>query len=115
MGFTIYNAMHCANWVINGLPERFPKLKVIWIESGLAWIPWLMQRLDNDYKMRSSEAPSLKKLPSEYMQRHVLFLAADGGSQRPRRPGDDLQDDQGRDPAVLVFGLPALGHGSAER
>lgn len=68
MGFTIYNAMHCANWVINGLPERFPKLRIIWIESGLAWVPWLMQRLDNDYKMRSSEAPMLKKLPSEYMQ-----------------------------------------------
>jgi predicted TIM-barrel fold metal-dependent hydrolase len=68
MGFTIYNAMHCANWIINGLPERFPKLPVIWIESGLAWVPWLMQRLDNDYKMRSSEAPSLTKLPSEYMK-----------------------------------------------
>ena len=27
-----------------------------------------MQRLDNDYKMRWSEAPSLKGLPSEYMQ-----------------------------------------------
>jgi hypothetical protein len=22
---------------VNGLPERFPKLKVMWIESGLAW------------------------------------------------------------------------------
>ena len=47
---------------------RFPKLKVIWIESGIAWVPWLMQRLDSDYKMRSSECPSLKKLPSEYMR-----------------------------------------------
>jgi hypothetical protein len=27
-----------------------------------------MQRLDNDYKMRWSEGPSLKKLPSEYMR-----------------------------------------------
>jgi predicted TIM-barrel fold metal-dependent hydrolase len=26
---------HMTNWVINGLPERFPKLKVLWIESGL--------------------------------------------------------------------------------
>jgi len=60
--------VHCANWVINALPERFPKLKVIWIESGLAWIPWLMQRLDNDYRMRSSEAPGLKHLPSDYMR-----------------------------------------------
>jgi len=68
VGFTFFNAIHCANWVVNGLPERFPKLKVIWIESGLAWVPWLMQRLDNDYRMRTSEAPALKKLPSEYMR-----------------------------------------------
>ena len=68
VGFTFFNAVHCANWVINGLNERFPKLKVIWIESGLAWIPWLMQRLDNDYRMRSSEAPALKRLPSDYMR-----------------------------------------------
>ncbi|MBM3485039.1 MAG: amidohydrolase [Alphaproteobacteria bacterium] len=68
LGFTFFNVVHCANWIVNALPERFPKLKVVWIESGLAWIPWLMQRLDNDYKMRSSEAPGLKKLPSEYMQ-----------------------------------------------
>jgi predicted TIM-barrel fold metal-dependent hydrolase len=68
VGFTFFNAVHCANWIVNGLPERFPKLKVIWIESGLAWIPWLMQRLDNDFRMRTSEAPSLKRLPSEYMR-----------------------------------------------
>ena len=68
LGFTIFNVVHIANWIVNGLPERFPNLKVLWIESGLAWVPWLMQRLDNDYKMRTSEAPALKKLPSEYMQ-----------------------------------------------
>ncbi|MCP3473313.1 amidohydrolase [Bradyrhizobium sp. CCGUVB1N3] len=68
LGFTFFNAVHCANWVVNGLPERFPKLKVIWIESGIAWVPWLMQRLDNDYRMRTSECPALKKLPSDYMR-----------------------------------------------
>ena len=68
IGFTLFNVVHCANWVVNALPERFPKLKVIWIESGLAWIPWLMQRLDNDYRMRTSECPGLKKLPSDYMR-----------------------------------------------
>lgn len=68
VGFTFFNAVHCANWIVNGLPERFPRLKVIWVESGLAWVPWLMQRLDNDYRMRTSEAPSLKRLPSDYMR-----------------------------------------------
>jgi predicted TIM-barrel fold metal-dependent hydrolase len=60
--------VHLTNWIVHGLPERFPKLKTIWIESGLAWIPFLMQRLDSAYLMRQSEAPLLKKLPSEYMQ-----------------------------------------------
>lgn len=68
LSFVLSNMVHLTNWVINGLPERFPKLKVMWIESGLAWVPFLMQRLDHEYLMRVSEAPLLKRLPSEYMR-----------------------------------------------
>ena len=68
LSFVHYSLIHMTNWIINGLPERFPKLKVLWVESGLAWIPYLMQRLDHEYQMRSCEAPMLKKLPSEYMR-----------------------------------------------
>jgi hypothetical protein len=67
ISFVYYNIIHLTNWIINGLPERFPKLKVMWIESGLAWVPFLMQRLDSEYMMRSSEAPLLKRRPSEYI------------------------------------------------
>ncbi len=68
LGFTWYNILHCTNWVINGMGERFPKLPVIWIESGLAWVPFLMQRLDHEYMLRPSECPLLKKKPSDYMR-----------------------------------------------
>jgi predicted TIM-barrel fold metal-dependent hydrolase len=68
IGFVFFNMIHLTNWIMNGLPERFPKLKVMWIESGLAWLPFMMQRLDNEYMMRTSEAPALKKLPSDYMR-----------------------------------------------
>ncbi len=68
LGFSFYNILHCTNWVVNGMGERFPKLPVIWIESGLAWIPFLMQRLDHEYMLRSSECPLLKKKPSDYMR-----------------------------------------------
>jgi predicted TIM-barrel fold metal-dependent hydrolase len=72
LGFCFYTMMHLTNWIINGLPERFPKLRTGWMESGVAWIPFMMQRLDNEYMMRSSEAPLLKKLPSDYM-REMFF------------------------------------------
>jgi predicted TIM-barrel fold metal-dependent hydrolase len=68
LSFAHFNMIHMTNWVLNGIPERFPKLKVIWIESGLAWVPFLMQRLDSEYMMRVSECPLLKRRPSEYMQ-----------------------------------------------
>jgi len=67
ISFVLSNMVHLTNWVINGLPERFPRLKVMWIESGLAWLPFLMQRLDHEYLMRVSEAPLLKRLPSQYI------------------------------------------------
>ncbi|HWV43540.1 MAG: amidohydrolase [Pseudolabrys sp.] len=68
LGFTWHNMLHMTNWLVNGMPERFPKLKIIWIESGLAWVPFLMQRLDNEFMMRSSDAPLLKRIPSDYMR-----------------------------------------------
>ena len=68
LGFMWFNMVHMTNWVINGLPERFPKLKVMWVESGLTWAYSLMQRLDHSYMMRTSDCPSLKRRPSEYMR-----------------------------------------------
>ena len=68
LGFTWYNIVNCTNWVVNGIGERFPNLPVIWMESGLAWVPFLMQRLDHEYMLRPSECPLLKKKPSDYMR-----------------------------------------------
>jgi predicted TIM-barrel fold metal-dependent hydrolase len=68
LGFSFYNILHLTNWVINGLGERFPKLPVIWVEAGLAWVPFLMQRLDHEYMLRTSDCPTLKKRPSDYMR-----------------------------------------------
>jgi uncharacterized protein len=68
IGFPFHNMIHLTNWIVNGMPERFPRLKVLWIESGLAWLPFLMQRLDHEYVMRPSEAPLLTRKPSEYIR-----------------------------------------------
>ena len=68
LGFAWFNIIHMTNWLCNGMPERFPKLKTCWVESGLAGVPFLMQRLDNEWMMRSSEVPLLKRRPSDYMR-----------------------------------------------
>ena len=45
----------------------------MWVESGLSWIPFLMQRLDDQYLMRQSEAPLLRRMPSEYMSDNCFY------------------------------------------
>jgi uncharacterized protein len=74
LSFSHYCLIHLTNWLFNGLPDRFPKLKLLWVEGGLAWIPYLMQRLDHEVLMRPSEAPGLKRLPSEYI-REMYFTS----------------------------------------
>ena len=108
MSFATCNMTHMTNWIINGLPERFPKLKVIWVESGLAWIPFMMQRLDSEFLKRQSDAPLLKRRPSEYMQEMFYTCAADGGEQSGTA-GSHLQGDACEDAAPVLVGLAALG------
>ncbi len=82
LGVPHSNMVHMTNWLISGMPERFPKLKLLWLESGVAWAHYLMQRLDNMYLKRVSEAPLLKEKPSHYMAR--MFYC----SQPLERPED---------------------------
>ena len=116
LGFMWFNMIHMTNWVINGLPERFPKLKVMWIESGLTWASALMQRLDHSYMMRTSDAPSLQ---GEAQPLHAARCIT--RRSRWRMPDDksmmrsDLQDDQRRDAAGVVVRLSALGFRPARR
>ena len=115
LGFMWFNMVHMTNWVINGLPERFPKLKVMWIESGLTWA----------YSPDAAARPLLHDahlgLPVAQAQaerihaRDVLLVAAHGSAGGPVDPGGDLQDDQGRHATDVVVGLSALGFRSAER
>ena len=78
LSFVHYNLIHLTNWIINGLPERFPKLKVMWVESGLAWVPFLMQRLDSEYMMRSCGGAAAQAPAERVHARHVLHQPAAG-------------------------------------
>ncbi len=55
--------------VLSGVPVRFPELNFVFEEGGVTWIPWLYNRLDDEYVKRRIEAPLLEKLPSEYIKK----------------------------------------------
>lgn len=67
LGFLIGNQIQLTSLLMQGVPERYPKLKFVFLESGLFWLPMMMYRLDEYYLKRREEAPLLKQLPSEYV------------------------------------------------
>jgi predicted TIM-barrel fold metal-dependent hydrolase len=57
--------------VMEGVFERFPKLKVVMVEGGFAWLPALAWRLDKLFERLRGEVPHLKRRPSDYIREHV--------------------------------------------
>jgi predicted TIM-barrel fold metal-dependent hydrolase len=68
LGFPFYAMVQLTNLVYNGIPERFPNVPVLFMEAGVSWLAFLVGRLDNEYRLRSSEAPLLTGMPSDYIR-----------------------------------------------
>jgi hypothetical protein len=56
--------------VCEGVFQRFPRLQVVLIEGGVAWMPPLMWRLDRAWARMRAEVPHLDRLPSEVVRAH---------------------------------------------
>ena len=59
-----------------GTLERFPRLRVAFLEGNASWVPWLLWRLDEKKEWRGYEHPILKLRPSEYFKRQC-FVSTD--------------------------------------
>jgi uncharacterized protein len=59
--------------VTEGVFETFPNMNFVSVENGFGWVPSLMWRMDQTYKLLHHEVPHLKKLPSEYIRQNVYL------------------------------------------
>jgi predicted TIM-barrel fold metal-dependent hydrolase len=56
-----------ATLICGGVLERFTRLRVLLLEAGAAWGPYLFERLDEHYEKRSHEMPNISRPPSTYL------------------------------------------------
>ncbi len=62
---------------VGGVLERFPDLRVGFLEGNCGWLPWWLDRLDDQWKKYGGgESLRLTALPSEYFKRQC-FIATD--------------------------------------
>lgn len=65
-------AMHyVSSLVVHGTFERFPSLRVLIAEYGVAWLPPLLWRLDEHHELLKLESPWVRRWPSEYAHDHI--------------------------------------------
>jgi uncharacterized protein len=64
-------------WIMTGVFERFPKLKVVFVEAGLGWIAWWVYITDDLVQRQGYAAPHIKELPSFYFHRNVFLTFID--------------------------------------
>jgi predicted TIM-barrel fold metal-dependent hydrolase len=66
---------HLTSLVASGVFERWPELRIVCVESGWAWVPGFLWRMDFEWKANVQEVPWVKEAPSVYVKRHVRFTS----------------------------------------
>ncbi len=66
-------------FVLAGVFERHPTLKLVCVEADAGWVPHFMYRMDHAYKRHRNwlTASTLSKLPSEYFAENVYVTFQD--------------------------------------
>jgi predicted TIM-barrel fold metal-dependent hydrolase len=64
---------HTTSLICEGVFEKFPNFKFLFIEHDVFWVPGLMWHMDGDWKGLRDYTPWVKKLPSEYLRGHIRF------------------------------------------
>jgi predicted TIM-barrel fold metal-dependent hydrolase len=67
------NGRCLADLILSGIPHRFPRLPLVSVESGVGWIPFVLEALDWQWKNNgvTQEHPEWDLLPSEYFRRQI--------------------------------------------
>lgn len=72
--------------VLEGVFAKFPELKLVLVEGGFSWMPYIRWRLDKNWKALQEQVPWLERPPSEYITEHIRLT-----TQPIPEPGDPGQ------------------------
>jgi uncharacterized protein len=67
------NGVQLIDLIMSGVLARYPKIKFVSVESGIGWIPFVLEALDYQFHGNEvkEEHPEFDLLPSEYFARNV--------------------------------------------
>ncbi len=63
--------------IFEGVFELFPNLRFGVLECGVGWVPYMMDRMDEELERKGQYSPRCKLKPSEYLRRGNIYFAAE--------------------------------------
>jgi predicted TIM-barrel fold metal-dependent hydrolase len=86
--------MAMLSMMVNGVYERFPQLRVAYLEGGSAWLPWWLERIEEHFEVaRWNEVAGLSLSPTEYFKRNC-YVSTDADERLLYQVIEVLGDDR---------------------
>ena len=81
--------------IFEGVPEKFPGVRLAFLEAGCGWLTYLLDRMDERYHLRGEvDALLLTKTPSEYVADGNIYVSCEAEErllpETLRLLGDDI-------------------------
>lgn len=90
-----------------GVPVRHPKLKFVFTEAGISWVPHMMWRLDRYQQEFRRVVPFFEEAPSEYMKRQMWFATQPlEEPENPKHLVEQIEQCGGADRIVFASDWP---------
>ena len=78
LGFTLPVMMGFYAFLGGGILDRFPRLKVAFLEAGADWVPYLIERMDHYFHSESANGrPVPKRRASEYIRDCEVYFTCE--------------------------------------
>lgn len=58
-------------WVMTGLLDRYPDMKVVFVESGIGWVPYYIDFMDDWATRQQRDTREIRELPSYYFEKNI--------------------------------------------
>jgi uncharacterized protein len=86
--------LHFTSVICQGVPVKFPKLRLAFLEIGATWIPYYLDRLDEHWeKRRDHEMPLLDRRPSQLVREAPIYFSIEAGESLLPQAIDYLGND----------------------
>jgi uncharacterized protein len=99
----LQNGRQISDLIMSGVLARYPTIKFVSVESGIGWIPFVLEAMDYQFHGNNvrEERPEFDLLPSQYFARNVYACCSFEQTALPR-----LIDEIGADNVMFETDFP---------